>query len=202
MQCMDIPLAHPETRYYPLPAGATPFDTEFRSAKNGTTIRGSMLQMALFFLLETEPGVQGYMPLEDGSVEVRHWHGICLCAVLPERGADREEALRLKREAARRGRRMVLMPARRLGRWPHRDCRQIVADAGHAKLTASERTRIMDALLDLGGSAPLGDLARLVRSEDPIASVLSLASRCVITVDMSQPIGSETRISTFDPLSL
>jgi hypothetical protein len=199
---MNTPPAHPDTHYHPRPRGTEPCVTTFRSAKNNALLTGTTQQMSLFFLLETEPGVQGYEPLEDGSVEVRNWHGICLCAVLPSRGVGRENALRLKRDAARRGRRLVLMPEKRLGRWPQRDCREIVAEAGHADLTASERVRIMEALLEAGGSAPLGDLARLVRSDDPIASILSLVSRCVVSVDMSKPLNAETQVSVFDPLTI
>jgi hypothetical protein len=175
----------------------------FHSAKNGAHLSGTDLQLQLFLMLETEPGVLAFQPHDDGmTVEVRHWHGMILAQVLPAAGVARAEALRVKRSHVNNGRRVIMIPESRLRRWPCRDNRRLVAEAGHEPVRVSERAAIVETLLESGGSAPLGDLASLVRSGDPVAAVLSLVSRCVLKVDMeTRPIDGRSTVTLFDLLA-
>ena len=175
----------------------------FDSAKNDCAMSAAgRLQLALLRFLEAEPCVQAFEVLPDGTVDMRYWGGRVILAALPAAGPERVEAFALRRRHAKAGRRLLLVPERRLTAWPRRETCRIVAESGHAPLAATERLIVLEAIEDAGGEACLGDLACLLpQREDPVASILSLVPAGILRIDLDRPVSATLPVSIFDPFA-
>ncbi len=178
--------------------------TTFDSAKNDRTMLATgRLQLSLLRFLEAEPCVQAFETLPDGAVDMRYWGGRVIVAALPSGGLERSAAFALRRRYAASGRRLVLIAERRLAAWPRRETCRLVAESGHAPISATERLIVLEAVEDAGGESCLGDLACLLpQRDDPVASILSLVPAGVLRIELDRPVSATSRISIFDPFRL
>ncbi len=106
-----------------------------------------------------------------------------------EVGVRRSRVLALKRAAAAAGRRVLVIPERRLRREPRCGNALLIAQAAQAAIGAEDRIAVMAALTEEPGMS-LGDLIHVVQhAQDRVGAVLSLARQGVIEVDVRKPIG-------------
>lgn len=106
------------------------------------------------------------------------------------RPGGHKDLLALKRAAGTLGRRVVLVPDAALEREPRAANAMLIAGCAGSPVSPSDRLGLMGALLEAGGSMPLADAADIMlRSDDPVAAILSLVAARVVGLDLREPIG-------------
>ena len=101
----------------------------------------------------------------------------------------------MKRLGTGAHRRVVLASEMTVRRQPDLDNAMTIAAAANAAVSPTDRIRVLTFLVDQGGSGTLEDCAGCMRtSPDPVASILALAARKIVTVDIREPIGPNTSV--------
>lgn len=106
---------------------------------------------------------------------------------------------RMKEIAAGLDRAVVLVPESFIGREPRCSNAMMIADAAGVEMLLTDRMRILGHLIDNGGSAPLGDLAGLVRGSDPVAAVLNLIVEGGLHLDLDRSLVPSSEVHLVQP---
>lgn len=116
------------------------------------------------------------------------------------RNRSRHSFFALKALAAKTDRTVVLVPESFIRREPRLSNAMMIASAAGAEIGLSDRMKLLAHLIDNGGSAPLVDLAVLVRGEDPISAIMALVVEGGLYVDLEKPILPGTEVHLVQPI--
>jgi hypothetical protein len=91
---------------------------------------------------------------------------------------------------------ILVISERWLARRPQSEVSEIIAASAGYPVPPLSRILIAEHLTDCGGSAYLQDCtALMIGVDDPVQAVLALAAAKNVTIDISRPIGSLTKVS-------
>jgi hypothetical protein len=124
---------------------------------------------------------------------------VCVCNAA-WRGHGRHAFLELKTLAATMGHTVVLVPESFIRREPRLTNAMMIAGAEGAEIGLTDRMKLLAHLIDNGGSAPLLDLAVMVRGEEPISAIMALVVEGGLYVDLDKPILPATEVHLVQPL--
>ncbi|KFL30630.1 hypothetical protein JP75_14235 [Devosia riboflavina] len=133
----------------------------------------------------------------DYSGRVIHLACVCNSAW---RGDRKGGFLELKALAALAGHTVVLVPEAFIRREPRLSNSLMIAGAAGAEIGLTDRMKILALLLDNGGSAPLLDLAAMVRGDEPVAAIMALVIEGGLYVDLNKRILPSTEVHLVQPL--
>lgn len=124
---------------------------------------------------------------------------VCICNAAWH-GTSRHAFFELKAVAAASGRTVVLVPERFIRREPRLANAMMIAGAAGAEIGLTDRMKILSHLIDHGGSAPLIDLAVMVRGDEPVSAVMALVVEGGLFIDLDRPILPCTEVHLVQPL--
>ncbi|MBU1336906.1 MAG: hypothetical protein KJ944_10010 [Alphaproteobacteria bacterium] len=124
---------------------------------------------------------------------------VCVCSPA-WRVPGRHAFFELKAVAAASGRTVVLVPERFIRREPRLANAMLIAGAQGAEIGLTDRMKILAHLVENGGSAPLLDLAVMVRGEEPVDAVMALVIEGGLYIDLDRPILPSTEVHLVQPL--
>ncbi|MFD2649143.1 hypothetical protein ACFSX5_15240 [Devosia albogilva] len=124
---------------------------------------------------------------------------VCICHAA-WRSEERHAFFELKAVAATSGRTVVLVPEGFIRREPRLANATMIAGAAGAEIGLTDRMKILTHLIDNGGSAPLLDLAGMVRGEEPVSAVMALVVEGGLYIDLDSPILPGTEVHLVQPL--
>lgn len=116
------------------------------------------------------------------------------------RSPGRHAFFELKAVAAASGHPVVLVPEAFIRREPRLTNAMMIAGAAGAEIGLTDRMNILAHLIDNGGSAPLLDLAVMVRGEEPVSAIMALVIEGGLYVDLDAPILPGTPVHLVQPL--
>lgn len=124
---------------------------------------------------------------------------VCVCNAA-WRGHGRHAFFELKAMAATMGHTVVLVPESFIRREPRLTNAMMIAGAAGAEIGLTDRMKLLAHLIDNGGSAPLLDLAVMVRGEEPVSGIMALVVEGGLYVDLDKPILPATEVHLVQPL--
>jgi hypothetical protein len=124
---------------------------------------------------------------------------VCVCSAA-WRGPARHLFFELKAAAAVGGRNVILVPERFIRREPRLTNALMIAGAQGAEIGLSDRMKILAHLVENGGSAPLLDLAVMVRGEEPVSAIMALVVEGGLYIDLDGTILPSTSVHLVQPL--
>lgn len=105
--------------------------------------------------------------------------------------STRLSLFRLREAAAFMDIRLLIVPESSARKRPRRDNARVVADAAGVRVSADDRMLVLRHLAENGDMA-LGDLATIIESATPFATILSMASNGAVDIDLDQRITPAT----------
>lgn len=105
----------------------------------------------------------------------------------------------LKALARALGHTVMLVPEAFIRREPRLGTALMIAGADGAEIGLTDRMKILAHLVDNGGSAPLLDLAALVRGDEPVSAILALVIEGGLYVNLDERILPSTEVQLVQP---
>ncbi|QQR40053.1 hypothetical protein [Devosia rhizoryzae] len=133
------------------------------------------------------------------SISGREVYLVCVCNAA-WRGHGRHAFFELKALAATMGHTVVLVPESFIRREPRLTNAMMIAGAEGAEIGLTDRMKLLAHLIDNGGSAPLLDLAVMVRGEEPVSAIMALVVEGGLYIDLDKPILPATEVHLVQPL--
>ena len=124
---------------------------------------------------------------------------VCVCSAA-WRGPGRHAFFELKAVAAASGRTVVLVPERFIRREPRLSNAMTIAGAQGVEIGLTDRMKILAHLVENGGSAPLLDLAVMVRGQEPVSAVMALVVEGGLYMDLDRTLLPSTEVHLVQPL--
>lgn len=132
------------------------------------------------------------------SISGRKIYLVCVCNAA-WRSPGRQVFFELKALAAAHGHTVMLVPEAFIRREPRLSNAMLIASAEGAEIGLSDRMKILAHLVDHGGSAPLLDLATMVRGDEPVSAIMALVVEGGLYMDLDRRILPSSEVHLVQP---